>query len=216
MPALGLAAAVTLLEHTLVPHKEVRFIYLVIAAAPILIGLGLTEVVCELRTRLDRRFAAGGAAAMLLATACLSWWTATGTLAPRWQSERSYTQLSLAAARDPRLCGLAVRDLWFWLSGGYTYLNRDVPIWYAEADQEPGLALPGYAKPLHLLVMQDGRSVPQIPANELGAETAHFSHMIANRGDAEPGYKRLVCYNDAAREPGLPDMCLYRRPGGCS
>ena len=215
MPALVLAAAVTLLEHTLVPHKEVRFIYLTIAAAPVLIGLGL-ELVCDLRRRLDRRAAAAGAATFLLASACLSWWTATETLGPRWQSERSYTLAFLAAGREPGICGLAVRDVWFWLSGGYTYLNRDVPIWFAYADSEPGLALPGSDQPLHMIVMNDGRPVPQIAAKQLGAETTHFSHMIAYRGDAEPGYTPLACFNDAALSGGEPDVCLYRRPGGCS
>jgi phosphatidylinositol glycan class B len=216
MPALALAATVTLLEHMLVPHKEVRFIYLTIAAAPILIGLGLVEVICDLRRRLDRRFAAASAATFLLASACLSWWTATETLGPRWQSERSYTLAFLAAGREPGICGLAVRDVWFWLSGGYTYLHRDVPIWFGWAEREPGLALPGTDQPLHMMVINHGRPVQQFAEKQLGAETAHFSHMIAYRDDAEPGYTQLACFNDAARRAGEPDMCLYRRPGGCS
>lgn len=215
MPALALAAAVTLLEHMLVPHKEVRFIYLIIAAAPVLIGLGLVELVCELRKWLDRRFAAAGAAALLLASAGLSYWTATDTLGQRWQFERSDTLAFLAAGREPGICGLAVRDVWFWLSGGYTYLNRDVPIWFAEAEREPGLAVPGIDRPLYLKVINDGRPVPQIAAKQLAAATAHYSHMIANRDDAEPGYTPIACFNDAAR-PGQPDLCLFRRPGGCS
>lgn len=216
MPALGVAAAVTLLEHMLIPHKEVRFIYLAIAAAPILIGLGLTELVGELRLRLNRRAAAAGAAMSLLASACLSWWTATVTLGPRWQFGRSYMEASLAASREPGICGLAVRDLWFWLSGGYTYLNRDVPIWYAEADQDPGLGLSGHANRLHPMVMRDGRAVPQFPGTQLAAETAHFSDMIAYRGDAAAGYTQIACFHDSAVAAGKPDMCLFRRPGGCS
>jgi hypothetical protein len=216
MPALALAAAVTLLEHTLVPHKEVRFIYFAIAAAPILIGLGLVEVVCELRKRLDRRFATAGAATLLLASACLSWWTATGTLGPRWEFQRSYTEAFLAAGRDPGLCGLAVRDLGFGLSGGYTYLNRDVPIFFGRRDIEPGQPIPGYDQPLYVIVLNHGQPVPQIAARRFGEATARFSHMIAYRGNAEPGYTPIACFNDNARLPGEPDMCLFRRPGGCS
>jgi GPI mannosyltransferase 3 len=210
MPALALAAAVTLLEHSLVPHKEVRFIYLTIAVAPILIGLGFTEVLVRLRTRRGRRFAAAG---FLLASTCLSWWTGTVTFGPRWQFERANTLAFLAASREPGLCGLAVRDVWFWESGGYTYLHRNVPIWFADPD--PGQALSGPDRTLRLIVMLAGRPVPQIPDDRLGAETAHFSHMIASRGDAEPGYTPFACFNDVAR-PGEPDLCVFRRAGGCS
>ena len=31
----------------------------------------------------------------------------------------------LAAHREPDLCGLQVRDIPSWQSGGYTYLNRE-------------------------------------------------------------------------------------------
>ncbi len=51
LPALAIAAAATLAMHSLVPHKEVRFIYLTIAAMPILIGVGAAEVLKALRER---------------------------------------------------------------------------------------------------------------------------------------------------------------------
>ncbi len=210
MPSLALAAAVTLLEHSLVPHKEVRFIYLTVAAAPILIGLGLTELLLWLPPRLDRRIAAAG---LVVAGAGLSWWSGTGTFGPRWQFERANTLAFLAASREPGMCGLAVRDVWFWESGGYTYLHRNVPLWFADPD--PGLKLSGPDRTLRLIVMLDGRPVAQIPGDRFAAATARFSHMIASRGDAEPGYTPLACFNDVAR-PGEPDLCLFRRAGGCS
>jgi GPI mannosyltransferase 3 len=212
MPALALAAAVTLLEHSLVPHKEVRFIYLTIAAAPILIGLGITELVEYLRTRFDRRLAAVAAASFLLASACLSWWTGAVALGPRWQFERANMLAFLAAHREPELCGLAVRDVWFWETGGYTYLHRDVPLWFA--DYDPGRTLPGVDRKLDLTVMRRGRILPQITGDRLGEATHRYSHMIAKRGNAEPGYSPVACFDDAARH-GEPEICLFRRPGGC-
>ncbi len=146
MPALGLAAAVTLLEHMVVPHKEVRFIYLAIAAAPILIGLGLTEMVCAIRTRLDERFAVGSTAAILAANCLPVWWTATETLEPAlWQAERASTLLCPCRLRETRACAnachsrpvvLAVRWLhvfgpgcadlvWFSRSGTGTFIYPD-------------------------------------------------------------------------------------------
>ena len=209
-PALALAAAVTLVEHSLVPHKEVRFIYLVIAAAPVLIGLGLVELS---RLRLGRRFAPAAPAMVLAAGSALSWWTGTVALGPRWQFERANVEVFLAANREARMCGLAVRDVWFWETGGYTWLNRDVPLYFA--DYDPGRTLPGTDRKLSLIVMDRGRPVPQITGDRLGAAAARYSHMIAKRGDAEPGYEPVACFNDVARN-GEPDVCLFRRPGGCS
>jgi len=210
MPALALAAGVTLLEHSLVPHKEVRFIYLAIAAAPILIGLGGSELLSRLR---DRRVRRAAAAAFLLVSACLSWWTGTGVLGPRWQFERANILAFLAAHREPDLCGLAVRDVWFWETGGYTYLHRDVPLYFA--DYDPGQTLPGTDRKLSLIEMRQGRPAELIAGDRLSQATTRFSHMIAKRGNAEPGYERLACFDDVARR-GEPEICLFRRPGGCS
>ncbi len=212
-PALGLAAAVTLLEHSLVPHKEVRFIYLVIAAAPVLIGLGILELPRIARVRLDRRLALAGTALALIVCGGLSWWTGTVALGPRWQFERANLQVFLAANREPEMCGLAVRDVWFWETGGYTWLHRDVPLYFA--DYDPGRTLPGIERKLSLIVINRGQSVPQITGDRLGAAVGRYSHMIAKRGDAEPGYEPVACFNDVARN-GEPDVCLFRRPGGCS
>ena len=212
-PALALAAAVTFVEHSLVPHKEVRFIYLVIAAAPVLIGLGLVELSRFPRLRLERRFAMAGAALVLVAGSALSWWTGTVALGPRWQFERANVQVFLAANREAKMCGLAVRDVWFWETGGYTWLHRDVPLYFA--DYDPGRTLPGTDRKLSLIVMDRGRPVPQITGDRLGAAASRYSHMIAKRGDAEPGYDPVACFNDAARN-GEPEVCLFRRPGGCS
>jgi hypothetical protein len=111
------------------------------------------------------------------------------------------------------MCGLAVRDVWFWETGGYTWLHRDVPLYFA--DYDPGRTLPGTDRKLSLIVMDRGRPVPQITGDRLGAAASRYSHMIAKRGDAEPGYDPVACFNDAARN-GEPDVCLFRRPGGCS
>ena len=211
-PALALAAAVTLLEHSLVPHKEVRFIYLTIAAAPILIGLGLAELIGYLRTRFDRRLTALVAAASLAASICLSWWTGTVALGPRWQFDRANMLVFLAANRERDLCGLAVRDVWLWETGGYTWLHRDVPLFFA--DYDPDHTLPGVDRKLDLIVINRGQPVPQFTGDQFGRMTPRFSHMIAQQGHAEPGYSPVACFDDVARH-GEPEVCLFRRPGDC-
>jgi hypothetical protein len=212
MPALAIAAAVTLLEHSLVPHKEVRFIYLAIAAAPILIGLGSAGVLHHLRSALGRQAVLCAAVLFLTAGAALSWRTGTVTFHARWQYDRASVQASLAAHDEPGLCGLEIRDVWFWRSGGYTYVNRDVPIYFGFYD--PELKLPKSNRTEVVKVMRDGKPVPQFTIDHIGSETFRFSHMIADRGFQEPGYTELSCFDDINRADE-PELCLYRRPGGC-
>jgi phosphatidylinositol glycan class B len=213
MPALAIAAAVTLLLHSLVPHKEVRFIYLTIAVAPILIGLGSAWLIDRLAH--DRRSVTAGAATLfLLLGALVSSHTGTGPLGWRSQAVRASVQATLAAHAEPAMCGLLVRDVWFWRSGGYTYLNRDVPLWFGYYD--PNLKLPHTDRPEIVRVMRDGHEVPQFTLDRVGANTRRFSHMIADQGWQEPGYAQVACFDDVNRADDEPPLCLYRRPGDCA
>lgn len=212
IPALAIAAAVTLLEHSLVPHKEVRFIYLAIAAAPILIGLGAADMLRHLGLVLGRRAAICGAVLFLTAGAAVSWQTGMVTFGARWQLDRASIQASLAAHAESGLCGLEIRDVWFWRSGGYTYLNRDVPMYFGFYD--PDLKLPKSHRTEVVRVMRGRQSVPQFTLDRLSTETPRFSHMIADRGFEEPGYMEVACFDDINRADE-PKLCLYRRPGGC-
>ncbi len=212
MPALAVAAAVTLLLHSLVPHKEVRFIYLTIAAAPILIGLGAAWLIDRLPRW--RGWVRPGGATLVLGFAVLaSWHIGSSVLGRRWQVERASVEVTLAAHAEPAMCGLLVRDVWPWRSGGYTYLNRDVPLWYGYYD--PNLKLPGTDRPEIVRVMQDGHEVAQFTLDRIGANTRRFSHMIADQGWQEPGYSQVACFDDLDRADDEPPLCLYRRPGGC-
>ena len=213
MPALAVAAGATLLLHSLIPHKEVRFIYLTIAVAPILIGLGFAWLIDRL-TQARRGITVGAAALVLLLASWTSWRTGTGPLGWRWQVERASVEVTLAAHAEPAICGLLVRDVWFWRSGGYTYLNRDVPLWYGYYD--PDLKLPHTDRPEIVRVMRHGREVPQFTLDRIAANTRRFSHMIADQGWQEPGYTQVACFDDVNRANDEPPLCLYRRPGGCA
>ncbi len=204
-PALAIAAAATLVMHSMVPHKEVRFIYLTLAAAPILIGVGAAEVLHVLSERYGPRVLMFGAPGFLVGAALLSWFIATGPLAPRWSFERGMVQAFLAAHREPGLCGLQVRDIPVWKAGGYTYLNRDVPLTF---DPPPGeLFIPGVLRPLRGWVEREGGPIPQM--------RSPYSHVIAEATHRPAGFSTVVCFPENAR-PGEPELCLFRRPGGCS
>ena len=203
-PSLAIAAVATVAMHSLLPHKEARFIYLAIAAAPILIGLGATRMLHLLAARHGSRAISVGAPAFLLLGAILSCYIATGPLSARWSLQRGMVHAFLAAHREPGLCGLQVRDMPSWTSGGYTYLNRDVPLMFDP--YLPEVRLPGVQMPLRFMVEREGGPVPQI--------RSPYSHVIAEAAHPPAGFDRVACFPGDAR-PGEPELCLYHRPGRC-
>jgi hypothetical protein len=203
-PALAIAAVATVAMHSLLPHKEVRFIYLALAAMPILIGLGATRVLQVLASRHGPRAIAVGAPAFLAFSAILSCYIGTGPLGARWSFQRGMVHAFLAAHREPGMCGLQVRDMPSWKSGGYTYLNRDVPMMFDP--YLPEVRLPGVPLPLRFLVEREGGPVPQI--------RSPYSHVIAEAAHPPAGFDQVACFPGDAR-PGEPELCLYHRPGGC-
>lgn len=204
-PALAIAALATLVMHSLVPHKEVRFIYLAIAAAPILIGLGATRLTHMLAARHGPRVISVGGPAFLVLGALLSCYLAVGPLGARWSFQRGMVHAFLAAHREPDLCGLQVRDMPSWKSGGYTYLNRDVPLMFDP--YMPEVHLNGVPFPLRFWVEREGGPVPQL--------RSPWSHVIAEAAHRPAGTTPVACFPEDAR-PDEPELCLFRRRAGCA
>ena len=203
-PALAIAAAATFVMHSLVPHKEVRFIYLTIAALPILIGLGAADMVRMLEARLGPRAAMYMAPGFLLFSALISIFAATSVLGGRWSFQRGTVRVFLAAHDAPGMCGLRVRGVPPWKSGGYTYLHRDVPLSFDPPMSE--VRLPGLARPLRFYVERAGVPVPQ--------SGGAWSHEIAMASDPPAGLNRVVCFPGDANADE-PEFCLFERPAGC-
>ena len=70
-PALAITAVATLVMHGMLPHKEVQFVYLTIAAMPILIGLGATQILRLLTDRHGPRAITLGAPLFLAVSAAV-------------------------------------------------------------------------------------------------------------------------------------------------
>ena len=204
-PALAIAAVATLAIHSGLAHKEMRFIYLALAAMPILIGLGASRLLRLMSARWGRGTVVVGAPAFLALSALLSLYIATGPLGGRWFFQRGIVHAFLAAHREPGLCGLQVHGKPPWGSGGYTYLHRDVPLMFVPPVSE--VHLPGVAHPLRGYVERAGGPVPQL--------RSPWSHAIALASNPPKGLERVVCFPDDARSDD-PELCLFRRPEGCS
>ena len=224
VPLLALTSLVVLSSHSVLPHKEPRFVVFTLLSLPILAALGaatLSELVEKRWGRIAASIAGAAAIALVSLTSLIEW-----TEIPPWaRLVNPGTLQSFVAAHDQRnLCGIGVADFYWTFTGGYTYLDRDVPIYYSDsllATKRPDYyGLPpqntiGIKVPLAVHVELKGRPITQFPGNSLLRNTRAFNYLVARRGRRAPGYTKIACFANA---PGFPqfDACLLRRKGGCS
>lgn len=136
-PGLCALAAAFLVAHTLIPHKELRFLLPVLPILCALAGIGLQEVLQRAPTWAFRSVT--GLALLAVAFSALTFHQLTlgrlgaGSIsqpqASAYDQSGSVNRLLLAAHSRPDLCGLKVETADLAWTGGYTYLHRPVPIY---------------------------------------------------------------------------------------
>jgi hypothetical protein len=185
-----LIAAVTLLVHSAIPHKEHRFL----EPVSVLVILAAAVSSAELAAWLARAHPARRWRVLLLGA--LAWTLASLAVAPRLSTQhmvgadrgsedpvywRRYAGVPLSfdtLSRRADVCGVALLRLGFAFSGGYTHLHHDVPLF-------------------EIWRVQD-----------VASWQPHANFLLARGVDAP----RLEEYQ---REQCWGTLCLYRRPGGC-
>jgi len=126
-PFLAIFCAIVVLSHSLIPHKEIRFIYPILAPTITLAAMGIVDLLREIKRGLrfldnPRWVVAIGVAFLalsstMLAAQCADWYRT------RW-GDGAFDRLS----REPGVCGVGIYHRMWWESGGYTHLHRNVPI----------------------------------------------------------------------------------------
>jgi phosphatidylinositol glycan class B len=160
-PILAILAIVILLTHSLIAHKEYRFIYPALPMLIILAGLGTAELVTLRRPRwLSPQIA------ILPILICLLLWTSTSAvLATRYGQDFTSSGLSLfwtnpqtthwnyssgnlfafkKLSHDDTVCGIALWKIDWVATGGYFYLHRNVPIFLIENNIDFENFAPGF------------------------------------------------------------------------
>jgi phosphatidylinositol glycan class B len=133
---LVLAAAVTILAvHSMIPHKEYRFIYPALVLVMLLAGTGFAELVSWRAHRLR----VGAAMPLRIATSLGVWflisfvvWTAPTLAGLRDRAHDSLLAASFVA-RGPAPCGIGLYGLSGddWAAyGGYTHFHRPAPMYW--------------------------------------------------------------------------------------
>jgi GPI mannosyltransferase 3 len=190
-PLLAWAASVNFGFHSLIGHKEYRFIFLSVAVLVIIAALGSVDWIAMLRSKPGwRRWAvplfAGGwvAVSALLAM--------TGMMPDYWMRGIGAAKLAAELRADPQMCGLALYDTPFFLLPGRERLAGATPLFALNSND------PLVADRLETIA-------PRLsPA---------FNRILARRSlqkSLPPDFSPRDCGS-----VGGDEVCIFARNGGC-
>ncbi|MGA3335043.1 MAG: hypothetical protein ABSC62_12865 [Terracidiphilus sp.] len=126
-PFLAIFCAIVVVAHSVIPHKEVRFLYPILAPAITLAAMGIVDLLAEIKrgvrflnhpkwvVAISVSFFFISSA--MLAAQCADWYKTPWGVG-------AFDRLD----REAGLCGVGIYDRIWWESGGYTHLHRNVPI----------------------------------------------------------------------------------------
>jgi GPI mannosyltransferase 3 len=203
-PIFALCGVVVLLSYSLVPHKELRFMYPALCFLAISLGYGIAEIACWAAQAGWARLR-GASAGMALAgvsvsvVAALSIQVQTGD----WVRHSGDVLAFLEIRDDPHLCGVAVQGISWWDTGGYATLHRDVPIFFDSVHRVE--RFPSGLQKLTTVVL-NGR--------ELGA-AGPYNVLIANTKGVDPAFRKRQCFPNGGVS-GLAEICIFDRVSGCT
>jgi hypothetical protein len=190
-PLLLATAVANIAFHSLIGHKEYRFIFLSVVLLIIIAALGSADWIQWLRAKRGWRRAALPvvAAGWALISGTLA---ATGTMPDNWMRGTGAAQLAAELRADPALCGLALYKTPFHLFPGRDRLAGRSPL-YAFHSADPvaraGLAAATKkAAPAFNRILSPRDSAPDLPA----------------------GFSQRDCAS-----VGGADVCIFARSGGC-
>ncbi len=189
-PALLILALVHLAAHSLIPHKEMRFILPSLALLVLLASIGSGDLLARMTRAASRRAATWTTMGTIAAWTIMSGITAiSGTSQKLWQSHRSILLATRAAGSDPASCGLAFLSAKAPAPANYSFYDRPTPIY-----DFSGPAAATDAAPWH------------------GAFNVAIAPLAA-KPDLSPAYQLTYCA--PGRKDAPVEFCVYRRAGNC-
>jgi len=186
-----IAALATIAVHSLIGHKEYRFIWVPVFLIVILAAIAATDGLERITANAGPRVRVGGLAALCIGWAAVSGWSYVQgrdrlSLDGTGRDGALLARTAIHAATLPGACGVAV----------------------AEEERRP-IAQVFMPRPVELYLFPDSMNRGEqsfAPSLAAGANA-----LIITRGAAPPpGYRRIACEVERER-----NVCLYRREGGC-
>ena len=134
-PFLGWLVLVLVGSHSVLAHKEIRFVFLAIPLIITLSGIGCAEGLQWFCTQFGERATVRSlvpAAMLLVIGASLL----MNRYFDHWHHRGNELRFANAVRDDPATCGVAYFGMdWSW-TGGYTYVHRSIPILYATNEEQ--------------------------------------------------------------------------------
>lgn len=130
---IGVALAI-LISHSLIPHKESRFVFAASVCLVLVAAFASADIVNwidSLRGNQSNRLAYSVAVIWAAVSLCLA---ASPGYSYLWFKNRNLISASFWLSRQPDLCGLMIRDFSWGQMGGYAYLHRLIPIYEEDAE----------------------------------------------------------------------------------
>ena len=194
LPAV--TALVVIGSHSAVGHKEFSFIYAALPLVLVVAGLGAARLLA-MAGRTDPRSRHVVAAAMLAAALL----TTLSGYKPIMHDDRDYRTLAFEARSLPGLCGeaqyVAASEWWAW-SGGYSLLDRDVPLYLIRTPAAFAEAAPGFN-----VLIADKALLPYLPASYRQIDCLHEMCLLQSDTTCRPTALHLL--------QNAPDLGLLPR-----
>jgi hypothetical protein len=187
-PGLWVLGAAFLVAHSLIPHKELRFMLPALPVACALAAIGIDELNSLRRVWLSRSLAGVVAASILFSAVTFHHLNfhdlgSLPVVGPRNTSAYDFggpgNRLMFQANRRPDICGIKVESLLVEWTGGYTYLHRPVPIYRSEGP-------PRESGKYNYVIARVG-SVPPADVVAVDGKDA-LAHLPVTACTPDPGY----------------------------
>jgi len=194
-PGLFAAAVVTVIVHSLIPHKEYRFVYLSFAILALLAAMGWGVLIAAVRQRHGTTIARIATIAVVLMWSVASITLARGYLAPTsLEPHADGARIFATLRRDPAVCGVAlVHPASFADVPGAVALRRGTPVSMFWADDPAS-----------------GRGGPWAAAARQAPDFNRIVTASAGPITVPAGYHVSHC-----ERRGSARMCILSRPGPC-
>lgn len=191
-PFVAVIALVVIASHSLIPHKEYRFVILAIALGVFLAAIGSVD----LWKTLTGRWRVAGRISPTMAL-CVLWFllsavvAATKPFSAYWGNGRAANVMLAKAGRVPGICGLALYQEPDLPMANYTYLNRPIPILLLDGPRSP--ASTRAMAPVFNVIIAPRLSAPGLPAS----------------------YRQVECLQQH-KPLQQQKFCMFVRPGTCT
>jgi hypothetical protein len=126
-PFLGGVTFIILLSHSVIPHKEMRFIYPLIPLVITLAAIGLVDLLSAVSAMPKSPFPRTAVVAV-----CIAIWVATSiSLRSRffyWTKNSGNLTAFVQLSMESDICGVGLYQVSWFNQGGYSYLHKNVPL----------------------------------------------------------------------------------------